>query len=472
MATEFPEFVDVPDPDAPGPGAELVDAGFLNALTGAVNALEENPLADVDVTGAAPGRAVAVTQVSPLSYGLIDLRAVRPQTIALLGDSITNQNQAANTGNPYFSATGYFTWANVLLDQRFRQTYDATGTGVGSFDEFGESGKTVAQLLSENYAASWAASGATWGVVHGGTNDLASRTAAQIATDLLTIWRMGTAAGIRVVATTVLPRDNGDAEPATSDKVRAVNKLIRAHALAEPGVILCDWYALMVDPATGRANLDYLADGVHPDAAGASRMGRALADVLRPFTYDSGWWSPNDLGDVDELSPNPFCVGAASGLATNVTAYTLGAGVYTAAKVPRTDGIPGEWQQVTVTAAPGNADGVQLQLQNTAVGTKWNIGDTVQGLVEFETDAANWRCRHLSCAIDVFNGISAVIGLRMSSAERTAMTTDLHRPVRGVIATPPIVVAAGATRLQLNIHFTGTGTLRLGRNSIRRLAAI
>lgn len=60
MATEFPTFVDVPEGETPEPGTPLVNAAYLNALTGAVNIVENQlpakansaSLATVATTGA------------------------------------------------------------------------------------------------------------------------------------------------------------------------------------------------------------------------------------------------------------------------------------------------------------------------------------------------------------------------------------------------------------------------------------
>lgn len=59
MATEFPIFVDLPDGETPQPGVHHdVDAQFLNALTGAVNTVENTLPGKVDATELA---TVAVT---------------------------------------------------------------------------------------------------------------------------------------------------------------------------------------------------------------------------------------------------------------------------------------------------------------------------------------------------------------------------------------------------------------------------
>lgn len=408
----------------------------------------------------------AASVESSLTARIDDLVGTR-DTIALLGDSITGQNTgdggAAN--NAFHQAVGYFTWANIYLGQRFTLVQNGN-----QLTEFGGSGMSVQTMISGGQLAAAVASGADWLLVHGGTNDLATRTAVQIAADLQTCWDTAIAAGMRVIATTILPRDAAGDTQATWDKVRDTNALIRTNARATRGVTLVDWYSAIVDPTTGKGSSTYLADGVHPNVNGANRMGKVLADALGRAGYDINSVLPNDAYDPKSLMPNPFMLGNTAGVATSTTFYNLGSGTSVKSKVARTDGQAGEWQQFVITAAAPTADGAQVQQQNTAVGVDWNVGDVVYGICEIETDAASWDVR--SCFLEIvwFGTTGSLVAARVSSAERAAVTQALIRPAdRVVLLTPRLAVPTGTTRLQLNLYVYGPGTVRLGRFDVRKV---
>ncbi|RYX78960.1 SGNH/GDSL hydrolase family protein [bacterium] len=375
-----------------------------------------------------------------------------PNTVALLGDSITMQNSTVDG----YKANGYFIWANALLGQRFN-----------FIGQFGASGKTTNDLITEGHVANAANSPASWVIELSGTNSLAASSAQQIADQRRSIWRTLTAAGKRVVVCTITPRDNPGDGQTTWDKVREANRIIISYASSEPGVVLCDWYSTLVNPTTGKVNLVNLYDGVHPNSVGASKMGRFLADTLDSIIPKGNSVFAPDAYDPRSLMPNPFMLGDTSGGATSTNFYAIGSGTYSRSKVPRTDAIPGEWQQLTVTAAPNPAtDGGQVQQQNTAVGVDWNVGDTVYGVMEFETDAAGWAGRHLQLSIDFFQGATPVpspSSLRYGSNEIIALAADPLRPTRGILRTPNAQVTTGATRIQANVYMRGLGTIRVGR---------
>lgn len=111
-------------------------------------------------------------------------------TIVLLGDSITNQNNV----NQHLSDRGYFTWANILLGQAFKVLYNA-GIGGQRTDQF------LTRLVSDVFAYKPA-----WCFVLGGTNDIVQgRDADTIFANLTAIYQRLQAANIRVIASTVPP---------------------------------------------------------------------------------------------------------------------------------------------------------------------------------------------------------------------------------------------------------------------------
>lgn len=382
-------------------------------------------------------------------------RHARRNRVLLFGDSISAGGWYLSGGNPTY---GYhaFVWANMLLDWPF---------DIVPVLDYSFSGYTTTQLLAEVDAA--AAEEVDLVILMAGTNDSPSGDPAVIAANLLSMWRTFVRSGKTVVACTITPRDYGDA---SSDVVRATNDLIRANAAAEPGVLLCDWHSSIIDTANGDAHSDFLTDQVHPNYTGHSRMGTILASVLAPYAPGNYSFLPQGPGNDNGMLPNPFMVGDTSGGATSTNFYDLGSGTHVKTKVARVDGIPGEWQQLVVTAPTPNADGAQIQQQNTNVGVDWNVGDTVYGIAEFETDAAGWDIYAFTLGMFFFTANQSTNALTIGSSDLAQLTAPIVRPARGVIRTPEMVVPATTTRLQLNFYIRGAGTVRVGRFDIIRTA--
>jgi len=401
-------------------------------------------------------------------------------TLTGVGDSITNNTGALDptspSGNQLLAVKGWGPLGNALAGGQF--SWVAPGvSGPGSVAA-GSSGAAFAlggiytdDILTGGYMAAAVASSADVIVVHIGTNNVnRGDTASKIVTDLLAIWRLGTAAGKRVVATTILPRDSTVITGAKLAVLNSVNQQVRALAAAEPNVFLCDWHAALLDsggaaPSGGSASA-YTIDGLHPNAAGGWRMGSVLAPVLAALRLPEtpADWLPIDPADT--LTPNPFATGNVSGVATSWTVTTQGTPTsITKTKVARyaTDLRPGEMQQVATVAASASADGWTCTVSNANVGTDWSVGDTVYAACQLEADAAGWDCRHLQ--LDVVLSGSAVVASvgNEASSERTALTVPLGpAPVGGLVfVTPRIVVPAGVTTVRATLRFYGSGTVRI-----------
>lgn len=387
--------------------------------------------------------------------------------VALLGDSITDANSTLDGSNSVwqYSGKGWFIWANVACGWRY------TLTGPSATDgEFGQSGRKASELLSLGDADAAAASTAEIVIVHIGTNDISGgATAATIAANILSIWRKQTARGKLVIGTTILPRNYASDTAGMRTQLEAANRLIRSNAAGEPGVFLCDWYDSILDPATGLVATTCTVDGLHPNSTGGSRMGAALTPVLASIAPKSlpARHLPRAL--TDSITPNPYALGNNSGKAASWTLVaSAGAPGLTFTKVARTDGVPGEWQQINsvVTTTPA-ADRFVAQTSATDIGVSWSVGDTVYGAVEYEVDAG-YDCRDLHVEI-AFTG-SAVLGASpyTTTNEGTALTETIKLPSKGVLVTPSVVVPAGATAVQIKARYSGSGTIRLGRMGIAK----
>ena len=177
--------------------------------------------------------------------------------VVTLGDSIT-----ANGAQWMVGSTQADRWASTLYNK-----------GVG--------GETSSQILAR-VAADVVALTPAYVVVLAGTNDIGATTpvAATIEANLRAIYNACIAAGARVVAGTIPPRDNtapGDPLTTTQRNVLlAVNTWIRA----QTDVTVVDWNPPLSTGDGYTPNLTLFADHVHPNAAGQVVMGGVLATVL------------------------------------------------------------------------------------------------------------------------------------------------------------------------------------------------
>lgn len=252
--------------------------------------------------------------------------------------------------------------------------------------------------------------------------------------------------------------------------------------------LLVDWYSIAADPSTGKPvnclnsngtiktvtddPLVLLADGTHPGQDLAHRMGHALAVVLDRIVPPLPVMATDD-SEPANLMPNPRCVGNSNGLATGyVISAVSGSITATPSKVARTDGVPGEMQQVAI--GPGNTGAVQIYCDTgatlTFTGTDFYVGE-----VEFETDpdlvSTGTAGQPLRLYIDIRTNSTAVtsetVPFNASAQDGGGSIWDAS----GVLKTRPILVPAAANRVLMAVQSTNvdTGTFRLKSVRFRKV---
>lgn len=242
-----------------------------------------------------------------------------------------------------------------------------------------------------------------------------------------------------------------------------------------PGIHLVDWHTPCTDPATGQPTTTATVDGTHPTQDLAHLMGLALANVLDrllpPMPVRSG-----DNADATNLLPNGRMVGNSGGLATSwAVSASSGSITYTPSKVARSDGMPGEVQQIKV--GPGNTG--QLQLYADVSGLTFDGTAAYVMEAEFETDAdllIQGSPPGGSVPLQGYLAFRDSGGqVAAASSHAAASGTDGSGTIwdaSGVLRTGRVVPPATANRIQAFIRSGGvdTGTFRVLSARVRKVA--
>lgn len=478
----IPTFVDVPDPAHPPAGAEPLDADNLNAIAAAAAAAvrfdtaqgltsaqqaiaQANTGIDPALLAAAAGASArtAAPSWAPSGPTLAHAEATRPAIVAI-GSSVSQNNYTvtdlAGSGGvtSAWNAIGYAIRALVAL--RWRVSFRNAGVG----------GNTSAMMLAR-FATDVVAYKPPIVIIEGSTND--PRTSVPSATteaNMLAMFQAAFAAGCKVVTTTIPPA--GDTTTAQRQTVQATNMWLRDYARANPqNLALVDWWALLANPLTDGYKTGMSIDGIHPSSLGAFTLAQPMADAIARFLPPGPDPLPSaNVNDTSNLLTNPLLTGTGGTLLAGGTpsgsvadswlAVGTSTPTYACSKVPRPDGL-GEWQQVAISSAAG-----QVEIFAAATGA-WSAGNIIDGVIEFQTDAAGWVDGTFDCLVECVNG-ATVTNVASALSTGSLETTVQGRHVSGVLRTAPIVIPTGTATVRLHLRKSNTGTVRWGRAAINK----
>ncbi|ADD81126.1 lipase [Rhodococcus phage ReqiPine5] len=376
-------------------------------------------------------------------------------TFVTLGDSRTQYNgkvivPAGSTGAIAKDNRGYVTRAMIELGQPL--TWLENG-GVG--------GDTVAMMLARTDGLLAYDPGFLigFGAINSVNNGVSSET---IISELTQIFDKAAAKGTTVIWGTdwISP----GTEEAEKPVAAGVNAWLRGLALVRPDFYLVDYARVMSDPTSGFVPVSLGADQLHQDAPGGAVMGKALADVLRPLVTPRAQL-PTSNADTRNLVANGLFTGDASGLATGWGKGSAAASVHS--KVVRTDGVPGEWQQVVCTAETATS----LTRQTVLSTTDLVVGDKVFAVIEFECDEAGWDATEFTLQLQTIGGAAGSPTVpKIVNDNALAAVSPLPAPVirKGILRTPNLPIIDGATHLQVSVRLRGSGTYRVARVGVYR----
>lgn len=386
----------------------------------------------------------------------IDYMVRNPASYVTLGDSRTMYNGSdtpSSSGAIIKDNRGYVTQAMVMLRQRMHLLKHG---GVG--------GNTTEQMLARTDAL--LALNPGWLIGMGCINSINTQSASSltIIQELTQIFDKCAEKKVRVVWGT----DWISAGTDTAAKKKAaaeVNDWLRREAMRRSNFYLAEYAAVMGDTETGIIPTSLGADALHQDAPGAFKMGVELARVLEPLVPRSDRLLTYNADPTNYL-PNGMFTGNSSGLATGWTKGSSAGSTFS--KVPRTDGVVGEWQQVTcateVTAS--------LMRQVALAGTDLSVGDRVFAEIEFETDEAGWSSTEFTLQLQTVGGdAGSVTNPKVVNDMAAGSTKAQPRIANGILRTPVLTIGSGGpTHLQFSVRLKGSGVYRATRARIARAA--
>ncbi|GHG43833.1 hypothetical protein GCM10012320_08170 [Sinomonas cellulolyticus] len=385
-----------------------------------------------------------------------------PQTMVVIGDSLTEQGGMIAAA-PQLKPVSAWTWANVLLGQRFEILKNS---GIG--------GQTTTQIRSRLQTD---ALDLKPGWVHllCGTNNMG--TAGGVATakaDITAMLDSLNAAGVMTILGTIPPRITPSYTGTMKADTMELNRWIVQTARTRPNVILADYFTALAEAGGNYADPLYggnsTSDGVHLSARGGYACGRALADAILAHgtSAPAQRFHPSVSANGINLLPYPHLNGTSATAAPQGTTVSGSAAASATWNTAPAKDQPMPWKVLTVANGAGN---MSLQ-QNANVGANGlAVGDTVRAYLEFDMSgldqaaAAGAQAFYLS--VRQWNGSSYT---NTDSAMSDYNSPNADRA--GVIRTHDVTIVAGTTVVVWELFIWGGGTYKIRRAGLYRTAAL
>lgn len=370
-------------------------------------------------------------------------RLVNKNTFVIDGDSIAKQNSFSDISTNLLSSNGFFTWANVLLNNRMKLI---ANNGVG--------GDRTDQLLARLQSSIDLKP--KFIIINIGKNDISQNIdVALIKSNLLEIYNRITKAGILCIMNNIIPY--GTYNSLQVQNIFSVNEYLFNLQSEKDNLIIVDMYSAIVNPSSdiSRANL-LNTDNVHPSAQGAYFMGVALSYALDKYLPSVNLWQGSNGLASQQLSLNPYLLGGET-IATSWT-FFVSNGIGVASKLLRDNGL--EWQQIEMTTY-GEFSIYQSIPNNLIVGKKYKF------IVEYEIDETATEIDSYIIELQAKNSSNVAIfssrGLDISSS----ITIRFPQKVTmGVIETSWVEITPDTFRIVPYIRAKLLGKIRFGRTRL------
>jgi phage protein U len=391
---------------------------------------------------------------------------VRPATIVYHGDSLTAdggyaRDNKALTGasNRSYLGLGFSTWAQIHSSHRL-QILRNTAKG----------GWTTAQIL----AAIDDVISLAPGYVHdlSGTNNIGGdgqdALVAQGKLDKIEMWDRYEEAGIRVLVGTLFPVSSYTGNQRA--KLDDFNEWIRQQAHERENLILVDYFSALAAPQGGYYVSTYNRDSTHTNNIGGYKAGIVLARVINQIAPPRPFLSSAQGDTLNLVTAGRFYSGGAGAVPTTWSTPNLAGGAFS--KVARTDGVPGDWQQIVV----ANGSNGQIQHNITVNGTTIQVGDYIEAAIEFELSnldtGAAAATQSFGIKVQSYNGTTAT-DMMYAPYFASGSTSNFPSDARsGVLITPPLAIPSGTTTLLYQVFIGGGGTYKIDRATVRNLTKL
>jgi hypothetical protein len=239
--------------------------------------------------------------------------------------------------------------------------------------------------------------------------------------------------------------------------IGAVNHWTRNYC-AENGIPCLDFWAQVVDPATGQYQAALTADGVHPSIAGAKVLGQYVVDTLCAGMPTTSLSLPADPTDAGQLAPTPLFTTDTAGTPTLWNA--IGGSPTGVTRSMVTDPlVPGRMARIANVAS---STGVSLQTSSTRINTTYaSAGDILEVSGVITSDGGVTAT--VQAGITYNDGTAKTLSrLPLSAVKNTLTRASYH------VRMPAL--PTGFMYMQITLSTgAGTGTVDFGYPSVRNL---